>query len=253
VVAALQAALATITSTPVPAGRQPCRHLADALRLASRSGGDTATVAAIAGSLLGARWGGTAVPLSWRRRIHGRRTYDKPELRAGDLDTMARLTLNVGRPDPLGWPGVETLVPYYAANFDDRTDLVQAVDGAWFGNAASVPTALEQGTTAVVSLCRMGTDDVPAGVEHLTVGLIDSTVADNPNIAFVLADTARTVAELVDEGERVFVHCVAAENRTPAVAAAYLISRGFARQEALERAAAELGRMPKRFLVDALT
>ena len=100
------------------------------------------------------------------------------------------------------------------------------IDGAWFGNAAGLPQALEQGATAVVSLCRMGTTDVPAGVEHLTVALLDTTRADNPNLAFVLADTAETVAELVDAGERVFVHCVAAENRTPAIAAAYLIVRG---------------------------
>jgi ADP-ribosylglycohydrolase len=252
VVAALQAALATITSTPVPAGREPCRHLTDALRLASRSGGDTDTVAAIAGSLLGARWGGTAVPLSWRRVLHGRRTYDKPALRAGDLYTMARLAVNGGHPDSIGWPGVEALVPYYAANFDARTTLVREIEGAWFGNAASLPTALEQGATAVVALCRMGTADVPAGVEHLTVALLDTKPEDNPNLAFALADTARMVAELVDEGQRVFVHCVAAENRTPAVAAAYLIERGVERQEALERVGAELGRMPQPFLVAGL-
>jgi ADP-ribosyl-[dinitrogen reductase] hydrolase len=252
VVAAFQAAYAAITSTPVPSPpAAACGHLTDVLRLASRSGGDTDTVAAIAGSLLGARWGGTAVPLSWRRRLHGRRTYDEPALRAGDLDVMARLAVGGGKPDRLDWPGVETLVPYYAANFDKRI-LVREVDSAWFGNAAGVPTALEQGAAAVVSLCRMGTDDVPAGVEHLTVALIDSTLEDNPNLAFVLADTALTVAELVDEGQRVFVHCVAAENRTPAVAAAYLIARGVARREAIERAAAELGSMPQPFLLAGL-
>jgi hypothetical protein len=79
VVAAFQAAFAAITSTAVPSPpAAACGHLADALRLAARSGNDTDTVAAIAGSLLGARWGGTAVPLSWRRVLHGRRTYDEP-------------------------------------------------------------------------------------------------------------------------------------------------------------------------------
>jgi ADP-ribosylglycohydrolase len=111
VVGAFQAALPAITSTPMPAGSEPCRHLADALRLASRSGGDTDTVAAIAGSLLGARWGGTAVPLSWRRVLHGRRTYDEPALRAGDLEALARLAVAGGQADPIGWPGVERLVP----------------------------------------------------------------------------------------------------------------------------------------------
>ena len=71
-------------------------HLADALRLASRSGGDTDTVAAIAGSLLGARWGASAVPLSWRQVLHGRRTYDEPALRSDDLEALARLAIAGG-------------------------------------------------------------------------------------------------------------------------------------------------------------
>ena len=91
VVAAFQAAFAAITSTPVPSGRPACGHLADALRLASRSGGDTDTVAAIAGALLGARSGATAVPMAWRRILNGRRIYDMPELRADHLENMARL------------------------------------------------------------------------------------------------------------------------------------------------------------------
>ncbi len=79
-------------------------------------------------------------------------------------------------------------------------------------------------------------------------------VADNSNLELVLADTARTVAELVDAGERVFVHCVAAENRTPAVAAAYLMVRGADRDTAVARAASAArqhatgvpGRRPRR-------
>ena len=53
VVAAFQAALASVWQTPVP-GDMPCRHLQDALQTAIRIGDDTDTVAAIAGALLGA-------------------------------------------------------------------------------------------------------------------------------------------------------------------------------------------------------
>ena len=244
VVGAFQAAFATITS---------CHHLVDALQAAARSGGDTDTVAAIAGSLLGARWGATAVPMSWRRVIHGRRTYDvRPRYALGDLESMARLAVRGGNADPAGWPGAATMLPHYADHFPGHP-LVKEIDGAWFGNAAGLPKALEQGATAVVSLCRMGTTDVPAGVEHLTVGLLDTKLDDNPNLAFVMTDTAETIAELVDAGERVFVHCVAAENRTPAMAAAYLIVRGADPRDAIARAADELGHTPQRFLVDALT
>lgn len=46
-------------------------HLPLALAAAVRIGGDTDTVAAIAGALLGARYGEAAVPASWRRAVHG--------------------------------------------------------------------------------------------------------------------------------------------------------------------------------------
>ena len=90
VVHAFQAALAAIVHTPVP-DELPCRHLERSLAAAVRCGGDTDTVAAIAGSLLGARWGATAVPSAWRRIIHGRITNTQPALPASALDATARL------------------------------------------------------------------------------------------------------------------------------------------------------------------
>lgn len=70
VVTALQAAWAAIHHTPVP-GEDPGRHLADSLVAAVGIGDDTDTVAAIAGGLLGARWGALAVPAEWRQISHG--------------------------------------------------------------------------------------------------------------------------------------------------------------------------------------
>jgi ADP-ribosylglycohydrolase len=70
VVTALQAAWSAIVHTAVPED-EPCRHLQDSLVAAVRIGHDTDTVAAIAGTLLGARWGASAVPLQWKRRLHG--------------------------------------------------------------------------------------------------------------------------------------------------------------------------------------
>jgi ADP-ribosylglycohydrolase len=234
VVRALQAALAAITFTADAERSIPCAHLADALRSAARAGGDTDTVAAIAGSLLGARWGATAIPLAWRRPLHGRRTYDEPAIPARKLDAMARLAANGGQTDAKRWPGVDRLVPDYIEDYGLKP-LVVEVDGAWFGNAAGVSRAVDDGATVVISLCRMGTDDVPPNIEQHTIGLIDTGAADNPNLVFVLGDTAATIVELVDSGERVFVHCVAAENRTPAMAAAYLITRGASLDDALQR------------------
>lgn len=70
VVGAMQAAWSAITRTPVP-DELPNRHLQDALATAIGIGNDTDTVAAIAGGLLGARWGTSAMPLEWAEPLHG--------------------------------------------------------------------------------------------------------------------------------------------------------------------------------------
>ena len=72
VVTAFQAALWAVTSTPEPRGR-PAEHFREALVAAVRVGHDTDTVAAIAGGLLGARWGLEAIPDRWTRLLHGDR------------------------------------------------------------------------------------------------------------------------------------------------------------------------------------
>jgi len=90
VVHAFQAALAAIVSTPVSDAGDASSHLPLALAHAVRAGGDTDTVAAIAGSLLGARWGASAVPVIWRLDLHGRRIYGQPLLTADDLEDLAR-------------------------------------------------------------------------------------------------------------------------------------------------------------------
>jgi len=79
VVEALQAAWCAIATTPT--GRD---HLRRALESAVRGGGDTDTVAAIAGALLGATYGASAVPPEWRQALHG-----WPGLHATDLADLA--------------------------------------------------------------------------------------------------------------------------------------------------------------------
>jgi ADP-ribosyl-[dinitrogen reductase] hydrolase len=252
VVRAFQEAIAAITFTADAPRPAPCDHLADALRLAARSGGDTDTVAAIAGSLLGARWGATAIPLAWRRPLHGRRAYDEPPIPGRELDSMARLAANGGEPDSKGWPGVEHLVSGYVRDYGLEPVDVE-LDDAWFGNAADVEGAIDDGATVVVSLCRMGTHDVPPTIEQHTIGLIDSNSEDNPNLVFVLRDTAATIDDLVQAGERVFVHCVSAENRTPAIAAAYLMTRGASLDSALRQVGDAFDGGPRqRFIRDGL-
>lgn len=75
---------------------------------------------------------------------------------------------------------------------------------------------------AVISLCRVNDDDLPAGVEQIDIRLIDLADADaNPNLDFVLTDTVRLVEQLRSEGRTVLLHCVACQSRTPTVATLY--------------------------------
>ncbi|MGG7100159.1 ADP-ribosylglycohydrolase family protein [Rhodococcus sp. 24CO] len=76
VVHALQTAWWAITSTD----SSNTEHLQRALEAAVRAGGDTDTTAAIAGGLLGARWGASAVPERWRRIMHGWPGYTSTDL-----------------------------------------------------------------------------------------------------------------------------------------------------------------------------
>jgi ADP-ribosylglycohydrolase len=80
VVAALQGAWSAISRST---------SLEDGLRRAVCGGGDTDTVAAIAGALLGAAYGERAVPAHWRAALHG-----WPGWRADDLTQAAHQLVN---------------------------------------------------------------------------------------------------------------------------------------------------------------
>ena len=93
VVTAFQAALSAIVNTPEPA-EQPAGHLRDALVAAVRIGHDTDTVAAIAGALLGARWGTGSIPDEWNTIIHGDRRRGSEPVTGTELEQLARRALN---------------------------------------------------------------------------------------------------------------------------------------------------------------
>lgn len=221
VVTAMQAAWSAITRTPVPEedpanGVFRCDHLRDALYAAVGAGNDTDTVAAIAGALLGARWGVSGIPLQWQRIVHGWGGH-----RAADLIRMALLTAGGGRADGVGWPGCDRMEspidrPLMATHPDD--------DGVVLGNLLT--DAVESGVDAVVSLCRVGRrqfEQVPAE-NQVQVWLVDRPGA-NANTAFALDQAARMVAAMRDEGHKVLLHCAAGQSRTPAVGARYAMIR----------------------------
>ena len=238
-VTALQAAWHAIHTTPVPAndrdaGSFACQHLQHALHAAVRIGGDTDTVAAIAGGLLGAYWGASAVPARWRRVVHG-----WPGKRARDLVAFGILTATGGRPDIRGWPTIAKMsYPWYQP---PEGVVHPADDGVVLGTVKTTGHDCD----AVVSLCQRGTDEVPLpgnrAQDHVEVWLMDSEESeDNRNLDFVLADTAAVIADLRAEGHRVLLHCVAAEQRTPTAAVAYAAYLGHDRAEAAAQVSAVL-------------
>jgi ADP-ribosyl-[dinitrogen reductase] hydrolase len=233
VVTALQAALAAIWQTPVPEER-PCGHLVAALEAAVRIGHDTDTVAAIAGGLLGARWGASAVPTRWRVMLHG-----WPGYRVRDLARLAVLCAQDG-PDRSGWPSSDDMTGYYDGVGVTRS-VVEALaedPGVILANIKGIGTVEAD---VIVSLCRVGTE-VPTAAERVEVWLIDEDDPDaNPNLDSILVDLARSIVAWRQEGQRVAIHCVQAERRTPAVAAAYLAQRdGISGSQAWDQVAVSL-------------
>ena len=236
VVEALQAAWCAVAATPVPAddpaGEQfRAGHLRLALEEAVRGGRDADTVAAIAGGLLGAAYGASAVPASWRLRLHG-----WPGLRSAGLVALAAAAAGAPSAGPVYGGGDRPAVT--VAHPDDPGLLLADVAAL-----RDLPAAV----TAVVSLCPAGERERAAVLarvrpEHwLEVRLADDDdPGENPNLDFVLHDTVTAVQELRAAGHVVLLHCVAAYSRTPALGALYAMRRTGARPAdavaAMERA-----------------
>lgn len=234
---AFQAAWSAIMRTPVPvddraAGTSRASHFRLALEAAVRCGWDTDTVACIAGSLLGALWGLSAVPLEWRQAIHG-----WPDLRDGDLVALAAACADPSLASSGAWPFAPS-IDYSSWGPCDQVALHPLDPGVVLGSIGvaqgRVPSPVP--FDAVVSLCRVGTEDLAwAGIRpdrHVTVRLIDD--ASNEHAQYVVDSAADMVARLRSEGRTVLLHCVQAHSRTPTVGARYAVRHlGAAPDEAL--------------------
>ena len=128
-------------------------------------------------------------------------------------------------------------------------------DKIWLG-AAGALDALPAEIDAVVSLCRVGSRQVPARIRHhLQVRLIDKDdPAENPDLDVELLDTVNAIAALRAEGHTVLLHCAQAQSRTPSVAALYAsLHRGVPIAQALAEIVSALpAAAPKRFLREAI-
>ena len=220
VVGALQAAWSAIVHTEIPAldlraRSYPCQHAERAIEAAVRCGYDTDTVAAIAGMLVGARWGVSGLPLRWQLLLHG-----YPNATGWDL---ARLADNIvsGGAKPGTPPDVELIEIQSGWHADVRGEL-PGLPGLVLGGQS---TGRTEDFDAVVSLSRIGTAEsrLPHHA-HARVRVIDNPdPAENPNLAYVYSQVADLLDEWLAEGKKVLLHCVQAQNRTPSFAVTYLV------------------------------
>jgi protein-tyrosine phosphatase len=134
------------------------------------------------------------------------------------------LTARRGQPDGQGWPS-GSRVDY--GGWPQRSVVVRSPhdEHLWLSGVASLAT-LPEGVDAVVSLCRLGVDDLPPAAvraqDHVEIWLVDDPRPDrNPHLDHVLTEAVDAIGELRSEGRTVLLHCVKAQSRTPTVAALY--------------------------------
>ncbi len=181
------------------------RDFAEVMRLVIDLGGDTDTVACVAGGLAGAVYGMGGIPSRWATVVHG--------TVPGHGDTVWRLADLQELAAALDGAPLET----YDPGPTERIGPVEVVDGIWAADLDGARYSAED--FAVVSLCRLG-EPFPHRISRMAY-LADND--DNPGLNDVLADVLDDMAALRDEGHRVLVHCHGGASRTGLVLRAWLV------------------------------
>ena len=184
----------------------------EAMIAAIELGGDTDTVAAIAGAMAGALHGAQRIPVRWMSCVHGslltvhgtRRTY-----RNQDLIDLARLLLGkkasrVSPPEPPSGPAMVHPAGVHAANLE---------------GAASAPS-----DHAVVSMCITEKRFVDR-THHRQILLHDKEGDHNNDIFFVVRDGVEAIDAFLAEGKQVVVHCHGGRSRTGLLLKAWYMKR----------------------------
>jgi ADP-ribosylglycohydrolase len=193
------------------------RDVAEVLRLVIDQGGDTDTMAAVAGGLAGAVHGIAGIPMRWTSAVHGRVPGHSGRLwQLADLHHLAAALDG-------------STAPPYEAPETRRLEPREVAEGVW---AADLDGARHSPTDfAVVSLCRTGTR-----FEHDVQRFAYLTDDDaNSELAVVLSDVLDDIEALRSDGRRVLVHCFAGQSRTGLVLRAWMRrSEGLSAAEATD-------------------
>lgn len=190
----------------------------EAMRLVLDLGGDTDTVAAVAGGLAGTVYGVSGIPSRWSSAVHGTvpghgdRIWRQPDLYA----LAARLDGRTAEP------------PDQPAT--DRIGPTELAPGIW---AADLEGArYSDPEFAVISLCRTGTQ-FPHPLRRRVILMDDDS---NVDLDAVLQDVLADIAALRADGEKVLVHCFGGASRTGLVVRSWLMrSEGLSAESATER------------------
>lgn len=165
---------------------------ANAVTAAIDLGGDTDTVATVAGALAGARHSIEGIPSRWLAYVHGHvGTIDGPQHydNAALQDLARRL---VGR---------SPVPPTITESAAGPTEVADGLHAADLLGAATVPTHW-----AVVSLCRTHGRFANHPVRR-EVFMIDQAGDANADLLAALTDAVDAIDALLEEGRCVVVHC----------------------------------------------
>jgi len=193
---------------------------ADGMRRGLDLGGDTDTVAAVTGGLLGAVYGIAGIPMRWTSVLNG--VVPGYAEQTWDLAGLQHLAQQLNG----------TNERRFALDAFDGIDPVEVFDGIWASDVYGARTSDRR--FAVISLCRTGGR---FGYETQRFAyLIDNDT--NSEIVAVLDDVLEDIAALRVEGEHVLVHCYAGQSRTGLVLRAWLMrTEGVGVDEATARVA----------------
>ena len=193
---------------------------AEGMRLVLDLGGDTDTVAAVTGGLLGAVYGIAGIPMRWTSVLNG--VVPGYADRDWDLAGLQQLAERLGG---------DAEAPSYALDPDRRgIEPVEVFDGIW---ASDVYGARDSDRDfVVISMCRTG-GRFGHDVQRFAY-LIDNDT--NSELAAVLADILDDIEALRADGKRVLVHCYAGQSRTGLLLRAWLMrTEGVSADEATEQ------------------
>jgi ADP-ribosyl-[dinitrogen reductase] hydrolase len=190
----------------------------EAMRHVIDIGGDTDTIACVAGGLLGAVQGIQAIPSRWTTPLNGELPGNKAI--ASDLVSLQDLA---GRLDHQESNDTEWEIA--------PVDAVEVLDGLWLSNLAGAHTA--PADAVVISLCR--TFGRITQEQRRQVYLSDND--HNLDVDCALADVVHTIEAVRADGRPVLVHCAGGQSRTGLALRAWLVhTKGLSASEATAEA-----------------